>query len=279
MLYERQLPYPDNFTDAQFMRGLIQNASVEQYNYWQLVTDSAVITVECSSTALFVLLFVHTYGGALSPVPLVGIAAAFAVASFLFAGGEDATRFDAARFSRSIPLVLLVYGSLMALAPVMRLLTDSFSDDTIWALVVVLLLLHLVFFSYSDERANDTNPISLNAAIFASVLFGSRLATNAHVFGLISVAIQLFALFPLLRRNLRGYSRRLYLLAVWSLNLVVLAFTYRASNILAVFYAIALVGITFLCPVWLMSIQRYKNEIHGPWDEARPSGSALIEQD
>lgn len=246
------------------MRGLIHNASVEPYVYWHLVRDSSVVSAECSATLLFVLLFVHTYQGALSPVPLVVLAGAFAVPAL---GVVD----QSGGLARSVPLVLLVYGSVLSLAPVMRLLTDSFSDDTIWALVALLLALHLVFFAYG--AAADTNPMSLNAAIFASVLLGSRLASTAHVFGLISVAIQLFALFPLLRRNLRVYSPSAYVALVWLLNIVVLTLAARVSTLLGALFAAALVAITFLSPMWLMSIQRYKNEINGPWDEARPIGA------
>jgi phosphatidylinositol glycan class C protein len=265
VLYEQQdaLSYPDNYTDAHFMRGLIHNASFEPYVYWHLVRDSSVVSAECSATLLFVLLFVHTYQGALSPVPLVALACAFALPALGVVGGGG--------LARSVPLVLLVYGSVLSLAPVMRLLTDSFTDDTIWALVSALLALHLVFFAYGANA--DTNPMSLNAAIFASVLLGSRLASTAHVFGLISVAIQLFALFPLLRRNLRLHSPTAYMLLVWLLNLVVLALAVRVSTLLGALFAAALVAITFLSPMWLMSIQRYKNEINGPWDEARPIGA------
>lgn len=273
-MYERQAEYPDNYTDAHFMRGLIHNASVEPYDYWQLVRDSSVVSAECSTTLLFVLLFVHTYQGALAPTPLVTLAGAFALAALGVVDGAAASVDAARRLLRSGPLVLLVYGSVLALAPVMRLLTDSFSDDTIWALVSLLLALHLVFFAYSSApSAPDTNPMSLNAAIFASVLLGSRLASTAHVFGLISVAIQLFALFPLLRRNLRVYSPTSYMLMVWLLNIGVLALAARLSTLLGALFAVALVSITFLSPMWLMSIQRYKNEINGPWDEARPIGA------
>jgi hypothetical protein len=29
--------------------------------------------------------------------------------------------------------------------------------------------------------------------------------------------------------------------------------------------------ITFIAPLWFIRLQRYKNTIHGPWDEARLS--------
>jgi hypothetical protein len=45
--------------------------------------------------------------------------------------------------------------------------------------------------------------VSLNAAIFASVLLASRLPSNLHVFALISIAIEVFALFPIMRHHLK----------------------------------------------------------------------------
>lgn len=40
---------------------------------------------------------------------------------------------------------------------------------------------------------------------------------------------------------------------------------------MSVIYTIGMLFVTFFCPFWLMWLQRYKNEIHGPWDEARLS--------
>lgn len=47
-----------------------------------------------------------------------------------------------------------------------------------------------------------TGPISLNAAIFASVLLTSRLSSIYHVFAVVYLAIELFALFPIMRYHL-----------------------------------------------------------------------------
>jgi hypothetical protein len=46
-----------------------------------------------------------------------------------------------------------------------------------------------------------TSVLSMNAAISASVVLASRLSSNLHVFALILFAIQLFALYPILRRR------------------------------------------------------------------------------
>ena len=43
---------------------------------------------------------------------------------------------------------------------------------------------------------------------------------------------------------------------------------YTISKAIAVIYTTVVLFVTFVCPFWLIWIQRYKNEIHGPWDEA-----------
>ena len=44
----------------------------------------------------------------------------------------------------------------------------------------------------------------------------------------------------------------------------------QISMAIVVIYILGMAFLTFVCPFWLIWIQRYKNEIHGPWDEARP---------
>ena len=45
--------------------------------------------------------------------------------------------------------------------------------------------------------------LSLNAAIFASVCLASRLPTIWHAFATITFAVEVFALWPLLRRRIK----------------------------------------------------------------------------
>jgi len=88
----------------------------------------------------------------------------------------------------------------------LKKLTRPITDDTICALTVVLFLANLAFHEYgSDIRRNIKYPdsLSINAAIFASVVLVSRLETNLHVFGFMAFAVEWFALFPMLRRQVK----------------------------------------------------------------------------
>ena len=44
---------------------------------------------------------------------------------------------------------------------------------------------------------------------------------------------------------------------------------------LAVGYVAAVFGIVVVCPAWLVRMMGFKEQINGPWDEAKPDASLL----
>jgi phosphatidylinositol glycan class C protein len=42
------------------------------------------------------------------------------------------------------------------------------------------------------------------------------------------------------------------------------------SGILSLLYVCVILGVSFVCPYWLVHIQKFKAKINGPWDEAVP---------
>jgi phosphatidylinositol N-acetylglucosaminyltransferase subunit C len=165
----------------------------------------------------------------------------------------------------------LIVSCVLAASPTLRTLTESTSSSTIWALTVCLFMANLLFHDYgtpSTITIKNPSSFSLSAAIFASVLLASRLHTRLHVFTLITLALEWFALFPILRRFLRTASMNysMYLTGILFLSTVILFG--HISVAVVVIYTWSMAFITFACPYWLIWIQRYKNQIHGPWDEA-----------
>lgn len=112
----------------------------------------------------------------------------------------------------------------------------------------------------------------------ASTVLASRLPSTAHVFSLTLFSIEVFGLFPIFRRKLRVQS--------WNghLALTILLVTTASGSLFTILTgggrAAWIFGVplgsmtTFLgmgvCTWWLIGLQKYKNEIHGPWDPARP---------
>ncbi|GAM28491.1 hypothetical protein SAMD00019534_116670 [Acytostelium subglobosum LB1] len=269
VLYEPQ-PYPDNYTDETFLKELIQNANFIKYDFWKIVFDSFTVTQQITSVILFVIVFFHALKSTWTLSSLVSMAMGMLVVGYILIIWIDPTS-DFYSIKDSLLHVILLFGTVYGLSPVLRTLTNSFSDDTIWALTFILLLAHLFFHDYGYTNNDCTvfnAPISLNAAIFASVLLSSRLHSNIHVFVLITFAIQMFALFPIVRHHIKRHSLEFHSGLTIGLCVACTVLLSHMSTLLTFIY-IGIIGtITFVCPLWLIFIQKYKNEINGPWDEA-----------
>ncbi|KAF2202174.1 GPI2-domain-containing protein [Delitschia confertaspora ATCC 74209] len=174
---------------------------------------------------------------------------------------------------------VLIYCALLGLSPILKSLTHSTSLDSIWAISTCLLLMNVAFFDYGGGTgAHLPASISTNSAMMASTVLASRLPSTTHVFSLTLFSIEVFALFPIFRRQLRSISWRgqltlTYILVIGASGGVFVTLTGGGWG--ACIAGIILGGIiTFFamafCSWWLIGLQKYKNEIHGPWDPARP---------
>lgn len=174
---------------------------------------------------------------------------------------------------RTAKSAILIYCTLLGLSPILRSLTESISSDSIWAISGWLFLANCLSFDYgSDVSVKFPASLPTNAAIMASVVLASRLPTTTHVFSLVLFSIEVFGLFPVFRKYVRHVS--------WygHVALTVMLVGGAAAGLgLMVGWGwawgwVGLMGPGIMggCSWWLMWLQRYKNEIHGPWDPAKP---------
>jgi hypothetical protein len=278
--------------------------------------------------------FVYSYRKSLSLPLLLATDAVLLVGGYFLAACVHPRRMLCIHTLLSTILwVSLCAACLRIVAPVLRTLTVSYSDDTIYALALLLSGLHLVFYDYGaawpsksssspsglsadsnldlnvsegggiGASVNGNRPnlpvagaardepraaaallaspahfhgtFSLNAAFFAAVLLASRLESNEEVFGFVFLAIQLFAFFPLGHHLARRRSTTLHLLV--ALGLVATATCALAMapehRSLLVMYLMGVGFVSFVCPVWLQHIHKYKFTIQGPWDVASVEGA------
>ena len=137
--------------------------------------------------------------------------------------------------------------------------------------------------------------LSTNAALMASTVLASRLTSTTHVFSLTLFSIEVFGLFPVFRRHLRHESwsghvvLTMALVALSSCGMALIlstSYTHRygdcgfcwgwifhviSRSLVGLF--LGSIGTAFVmggCSWWLISLQRYKNVVTGPWDPARP---------
>ena len=131
--------------------------------------------------------------------------------------------------------------------------------------------------SQGSSAATFPASLSTNAALMASTVLASRLTSTTHVFSLTLFSIEVFGLFPVFRRHLKHVSFRGHLILTAVLVVAagggVGAIWGRGwwSAILGVVVGSGGTGLVMGgCSLWLISLQRYKNVVIGPWDPARP---------
>ncbi|TPX50533.1 phosphatidylinositol N-acetylglucosaminyltransferase [Synchytrium endobioticum] len=245
-LYLRQ-DYPDNYVDPAFLQFLKQKRSdATPLAYWMLVIQTEI--EPCLPGIL-------------------GIASS----RFHIFDNMPVAPYPAARLTRLRAVVLLL-ALLLLLSPVLKTLTQDTSEDTLYALTTLLFVCNCLFHDFSTEQHATyrfPDSVSINAAIFASVLLASRLSSSLHVFALMLTSIKLFALLPAFRRVVRRQSGMLNV-ALTSMMIMVSVLMLTSLSIpIALMYLMTLAFVTFLGPGILIRIHRYKNQFHGPWDEAK----------
>lgn len=208
----------------------------------------------------------------------------------------------------TIKSAVLIYFTLLGLSPILKSLTRSTSSDSIWAMSFWLLAINIFFFDYSGTWVGVNKfpvaSLSTNAALMASTVLASRLPSTGQVFSLTLFSIEVFGLFPVFRRYARHRSWRYHVVLTVLLVLgagggvgMVLGAAPECSGngegsspqdpalqaacaaapwpwrsgllgmvVGCLICALAMGG----CSWWLIGLQKYKNEIYGPWDPARP---------
>ncbi|MEQ2307714.1 hypothetical protein AMECASPLE_021058 [Ameca splendens] len=151
-------------------------------------------------------------------------------------------------------------------SPVLKTLTESVSTDTVYAMSALMLLAHLVSFPYAHP--SPPGSLSLNAALFASVCLASRLPGTLHTFAMLTCALLVFALWPCLLQRLRENAPGQFTGVCAGVCVGGVGGLGSQSLGGAVLLSLALVSVTLICPLLLVRLQRHKDNIHGPWDEA-----------
>ena len=154
------------------------------------------------------------------------------------------------------------------LSPLLQSLTSTVSSDSVTALVVACLLVHLLLHDYTFSPAADvaatlSGSLSLGAAICASVLLASRLDDTLQVFGLVCCGLQAFVAWPFLRRDIRAAWPTCHVVMTCALHAATCAALARVSAVLAAVHVAAVLFITFACPWWLVQCHDIKQRING----------------
>ena len=303
-LYERQ-PFEDNYVDpVRFLQEVKKNANICTYCYSDVVVDTFVVIQQLSIVVVFANMFVAIMRnqvalGSIVVVDLVaggGAIAFFAAVSFQRRDGASAPISEPKR-QRVLPGDVLpanpaggaevlwdtlrqcgvITAAILLLSPIYQTLTVSYTDDTIWALTMTSLSIHVMMadYNYLNGYASTVKQgISINAAIFASILLASRIPSAAFASALIGFGTICFILSPPIRhylkvRSLIGHVGITFLMCGVALGCL------TDVPLLAAAFLMALLLTSCIVPWFFVSMQhRFKFQINGPWDEAKPQNSA-----
>ncbi|KAF6147098.1 hypothetical protein GIB67_036817 [Kingdonia uniflora] len=258
--------YDDNYTDESFLEGMVMNANLVKRDMLKVMHDSVSISQYLCIVALVVCVWTYTLGSTISETSLLLLDTGLLVSGFLVLLLTAKTLSFLLLLHYLLNISLFICG-LYILAPIYQTLTRSISSDSIWALTVSLLILHLFLHDYSNPTL--TGNISLNASIVASVLIASRLPSRLHVFAIVLFSLQVFLFAPLITNCIKKFSFRLHLWFSSGLMVMTLGLIFTFHKMIFSLLLGLLVFVNVVCPYWLIRIQEYKFEINGPWDEAK----------
>ena len=303
MLYEQQ-PYADNHTASDWLSALSSYSSApaesEYRPYGAVVWLTLIVANRASLLTLFVTAFYTVNQHAISSRALLlldGSVAAVLLAIHCCLSPPASASSPSSQLS--LATVCLLCFLLLLVSPLLSTLTWSYSSDTIYLLVLLLSLAHLLSFDYSSVNHPATatdcaaattaatatappitattpaataipplqHPVSLNCALLLSLLLASRLSSPLHVSLLLLLSSLLFAVSPSQQQLLCRWSASAHLASSVALSVLCCCVLcmYTAVQLAAV-YVLCLLIVCFVCPWWLLRVQRYKRTIHGPWD-------------
>ncbi|KAL5207190.1 hypothetical protein ABZP36_031625 [Zizania latifolia] len=269
--------YHDNYTDDSFLEEMVMNANVVKRDLLKVMIDSVSISQYLCIVALVVSTWTYTLNLVIDEVTLLKLDSSLLLVGFSVLLLTTCP-FSLKLLSKYVLDISFFISGLYVLAPIYHTLTRSISSDSIWALAVCLLLVHLFLHDYSGSTIRPpgalNNPklssnISLNASVVASVLVASRLPSRLHVFAIMLFSLQIFLFAPLVAFCIKKYSLRLHLIFSFALMVMTLSVTYQLHRMFFILLLALVVFISLVCPYWLIRIQEYKFEINGPWDEAK----------
>lgn len=90
------------------------------------------------------------------------------------------------------------------------------------------------------------------------------------------LSLELYILGPYCRRQVAAASPAAHLALTAALAAAAAALLAPLSPLLTSAFVCALLFVTFLCPMWLVRIHKFKAAINGPWDEAVPRLSSAV---
>ncbi|CAB3365518.1 Hypothetical predicted protein [Cloeon dipterum] len=261
VLYENQ-GFPDNYTDTTFLYELKKNVNLRILKFSDAVSGARLLSREISVVALVGEVFVALHDHLTDPLLLLLCCSFLTLVGYVI----YVTKYKYRSIFLDVVLVCSYIVIVTLMSPILKTLTKTISTDTIYLTSVLMMLGHLMFYDYDSFSTTVSKALSFNSALFGSLCLASRLNSDFDVFVLLTVAVSCFALLPPLMTEF-GRSNTV----ASFFDLTALTGTYFISQTAFLFYLAELLTLNLSIPYLIVRWQKYKENISGPWDEAKPS--------
>ena len=169
---------------------------------------------------------------------------------------------------QGVKTCILFGGFLFGLSPIIQTLTRTISSDTIYSVIVISLLINFLLQNYSFSKGDYmSNCVSLNAGIFAAVCLASRVDNLNNVLATIILSILVYGLLPHIRRKFPSVLYQAFLTVTMVTITCMLAWCTGYSCVIVCVLTAAILCLVVV-PFIFIQVQKQKDNIYGPWDEA-----------
>ncbi|CAK9828674.1 Phosphatidylinositol N-acetylglucosaminyltransferase subunit C [Anthophora retusa] len=252
---------PDNYTDSSFLKQLRKNVKPHNVTLIQAITFGASICIQLNVVILFLIIFIWLNEEWASPDMVFISGVIFTVFGYFVYCLKEPNTFTMLTEHLRTAFIFLTFGYI--LSPVLKTLTETISTDTIYAMTILMFMMHLIFSKYGSLQISLSDSLSITSSIFGSLMLASRLASPSHAFSLLTVAVQCFVLLPFLMHKL---SSKILISTFLTFN--TLYFLLLVSQTLSYVFIGSILLLHLIFPYWYVRCQKYKDNIYGPWDEA-----------
>ncbi|KAI5957114.1 GPI2 [Candida jiufengensis] len=271
LLYLQQ-PYPDNYNDESFLSQLKRNTTVAKYSYSKLVDDFSLIMFYISCILLVILMFIGIYDKNWNPIIPTIISSILSIVMYLILKYQK-SNLSIKLLSINFKSFTIISFMLLIASPILKSLTKSTSSDSIWAISSILSITNTIFYEYSSNSKIYKPILSTNISLSNAIVLASRLNSTLDVFLFMLFAIQINILLPLYHASLRNL-KKMRILHYFTIFITFNLVNYWIYDLLnykfLIYWLISVVIIVLVMPAYFLSLQRYKNELQGPWDIAKP---------
>lgn len=252
---------PDNYTDSSFLEHLRKNIKPNNVTLIEAINMGASISIQLSIVVFFVIIFIWLNNEWTTPNVIVITGGMLTILGYFIYNIKIPDRPIKLIKDLWTVLIFLTFGYI--LSPILKTLTETISTDTIYAMTILMFLTHLIFSKYGSSQISLSDSLSITSSIFGSLMLASRLASPLHAFSLLTVSVQCFVLLPYL---LTGVNNKIIISTILTIGIIYLLLF--ISQTFSYVFIFAIIFIHFICPLWYIRCQKYKDNIYGPWDEA-----------